>query len=72
MTNVTFSLDPLLLREAREKAVRERKTLNVLFREWMAGYVGRGRNKGSYRELMKRLSYASPGRKFTREELNER
>ncbi len=71
LTNVTFSVEPLLLRKAREKAAQERKVLNVLFREWVAQYVRQGRG-GKYRELMKRLSYASAGKKFTREELNER
>ncbi len=71
LTNVTFTVEPLLLRKAREKAVQERKVLNVLFREWITGYVRQGRD-GKYRDLMKKLSYASPGKKFTREELNER
>ena len=71
LTNVTFSLEPLLLRKAREKAAQERKVLNVLFREWVTQYVRQGRS-GKYRDLMKKLDYASAGRKFTREELNER
>ena len=60
------------IRRAREKAVHERKTLNVLFREWAAQYAGNRKPLADYQSLMKRLSYASAGRKFSREELNER
>ena len=59
------------LRKAREKAAQERKALNVLFREWVVQYVRQGHG-GKYRDLMKQLSYASAGKKFSREELNER
>ena len=71
LTNITFSIDPVLLRQAREKAAQERKVLNVLFREWVSQYLRQGRG-GTYRSVMKKLGYASAGKKFTREELNER
>lgn len=71
LTNITFSVDPLLLRQARAKAAQEHKVLNVLFREWLSGYLRQGRG-GNYRAMMKKLGYASAGKKFTREELNER
>lgn len=72
LTNVTFSIDPFLLKKARGKASLEHKALNHLFREWMSIYV---KGKGSvpdYQALMKRLDYASAGRKFSREEMNAR
>ncbi len=71
LTNITFSVDPVLLRQARDKAAQERKVLNVLFREWVSQYLRQGRG-GKYRSMMKKLGYASAGRRFTREELNER
>jgi hypothetical protein len=72
LTNITFSIDPFLLKQARGKAATEHKALNLLFRQWVASYVRGNAPSPQYRSLMKRLDYASPGRKFTREELNER
>lgn len=71
-TNVTFSISPLLLRKAREKAVAERKTLNVLFRDWVENYVRGQKSSADYRALMARLRHVESGGKFSREEMNER
>ena len=70
--NITLSAEEDLIAEARAKAGLERKSLNKLFREWLSAYVGRGRSAASYEQLMERLGYASSGRRFSREELNER
>jgi hypothetical protein len=72
MKNITLSADEQLIRSAREKAGKEHTSLNALFRQWLARYAEKGSSKQSYEELMKRLSYAHPGKKFTREEMNER
>lgn len=72
LTNVTFSISPVLLRKAREKAMGERKTLNVLFRDWVETYVRGARPSSDYRELMGRLRHVASGGKLSREELNER
>jgi hypothetical protein len=72
MKNVTVSADADLIRKAREKARKERTTLNGLFRQWLSRYVGKGRGDSAYDELMERLSYARSGRTFSRDELNER
>jgi len=70
--NITLSADESLIQQAREQAAGERRSLNVLFRSWLAGYVGAGKAAVEYDTLMQRLSYARPGRKFTRSEMNER
>jgi len=70
--NITLSADEQLIRKARDKAAREERTLNEIFREWLAQYVGRDDIGKRYDELMSRLSYVRAGRKFTREEMNER
>ena len=70
--NITLSAEEELIRKAREKAAREKKSLNVVFREWLARYVGLESSKSRYADLMNRLSYARPGRKFSREEMNAR
>ena len=72
MKNITLSAEERLIRSAREKARKEKTTLNALFRKWLARYTGQGRTSQGYEELMEKLSYARSGRKFSRDELNER
>jgi hypothetical protein len=72
MKNITLSANEKLIEEARQKARKERTTLNALFRQWLGSYVARGRWASEYAELMEQLSYVRPGRTFSREELNER
>ena len=71
MKNITLSADEELIQRAREKARKERTTLNGLFRKWLSRYVGRVRAEAEYAELMEGLSYACSGRSFSRDELNE-
>ena len=40
MKNVTFSADERLIDLARQRARRERSTLNEEFRRWLAAYAG--------------------------------
>lgn len=70
--DVTLSADEALIEKAREKAEREQTTLDTLFQQWLAQYIDQERRAREYRELMEELSYAQPGRRFTRDELNER
>lgn len=71
MKNITFNADESLIRKAREKAAKENTTLNNRFREWLESYVVSKNPVSEYRKAMQKFGYASPGRKFTREELNE-
>jgi hypothetical protein len=74
MKNITLSADERLIEEAREKARDESTTLNEQFRLWLEAYVGRQerieRARRTIDELQARIS--SGGRKFTRDEMNER
>ena len=70
--NITLSADPDLIEKARQVAKSERKTLNAAFREWLASYASRKGDVEAYRALMRRLSHIDAGRKFSREEMNER
>jgi hypothetical protein len=72
MKNITLSADEQLIHSAREKADKENTSLNALFRQWLARYTEKDKPELAYEELMKRFSYARPGKKFSREELNER
>jgi len=72
LKNITLSASEELIRKAREKARREKTTLNATFRQWLRQYVNKNAKTSDYYAFMDSLDYASPGRKFSREELNER
>lgn len=70
--NITLSADERLIQLARAKALHEKKTLNTVFREWLAYYAGNLKTAQNYRKLMRELSYVKVGKRFSRDELNER
>jgi hypothetical protein len=74
LKNITLSADERLIEEARERARTENTTLNELFRRWLLDYTQRElqaqRAMATIRELQKRIN--TGGRKFTRDEMNER
>jgi hypothetical protein len=72
MRNVTLSAEDHLIDLARRTAKAQHKTLNQAFREWLESYTQPDRVVDEYEALMKRLNYVQAGRKFTREEMNER
>lgn len=72
LKNITLSADEKWIQLARQKAMQEHKSLNIIFREWLVSYAGKMRSRQSYQALMHQLSYAEAGRHFTRDELNER
>ncbi len=70
--NITFSADPNAIERAREVARAEHKTLNDAFREWLDWYASRTVTRQEIEALFEKLRYADAGRKFTRDEMNER
>jgi chromosomal replication initiation ATPase DnaA len=74
MKNITFSAEEALIEAARERARHERTTLNDEFRRWLAGYARtEDRVRAAAETIAKLQAYVrTEGRKFTREELNER
>ena len=70
--NITLSADEILIESARKKAEQENTSLNKLFREWVAKYANRDNIGVEYDNLMESLKNVSAGKKFTREEMNER
>ena len=72
LKNITLSAEKELIEQARQRAARERTTLNATFRQWLRQYVKTDIKVDEYDALLQSLSYAKPGKKFTREELNER
>ncbi len=72
MKNITFSADAGLIHRARAKASEENRSLNDAFRQWLEQYTANQAAGENFGILMRRIGYAAPGKKFTREELNER
>ena len=73
MKNITLSADEHLIERARETAQAERRTLNEAFREWLQEYTSRSGDLERRKRLMERLrGHVGAGRKFSREEMNER
>jgi len=73
MKNITLSADENLIERARQTAHGQHRTLNDAFREWLEQYTAQTGDVEAYRRLMQRLrGHVVAGRKFTREEMNER
>jgi hypothetical protein len=70
--NITLSAEEALIQQARRRAAAENQTLNELFRQWLERYVAQPSAAEQYEVLMKRLGHVNAGRKFSREEMNER
>ena len=70
--NITLSVDETLIKQAREKAEKEKTSLNKLFRDWISKYVNRENVGTNYNILMDSLVSVDSGGKFTRDEMNER
>ena len=70
--NITLSAEEELIKTARQKAQRENTTLNHEFRQWLEQYVHSNLKRNEYQSLMQSLNYAKPGKKFSRDEMNER
>ena len=77
LKNITFSADEKLIEAARDRARAEKTTLNEKFRLWLEDYV-RAEDEGEKRlarhlKTMERLRHIDTGgRKFSRDEMNER
>jgi len=70
--NVTLSADEHLIEQARSVAKAQHKTLNMLFREWLHQLTTQHGETQSYEALMQRLGHVRAGRRFSRDEMNER
>jgi predicted transcriptional regulator len=72
MKNLTFSADEDLIEKARLIARSQRRTLNAAFREWLQQFTASEGDAQSFDALMKNLRTVDAGRRFTRDEMNER
>ena len=71
--NITFSAEETLIQQAREVAQRHKTTLNQAFRLWLESYA-RQQDVERFNQLLDHLQgrLHSGGRRFSREEMNER
>ena len=74
MKNITLSAEEGLIEAAHERARSEHTTLNELFRLWLADYAQREQQAERAMETIRALrgQIRTGGRKFTRDEMNER
>ena len=70
--NITLSADESLIEQARLVARSQHKTLNTAFREWLVSFTRQSGNVQEFDALMRRLRHINAGRRFTRDEMNER
>lgn len=71
---ITLSADENLIEAARRRAASEHTTLNEQFRLWLERYVRREQQAAEAVRVMRELQgkLFTGGRKFTRDEMNER
>ncbi|MGH3090654.1 MAG: hypothetical protein ACRDSJ_25525 [Rubrobacteraceae bacterium] len=74
MKNITLSADEALIEAARERARSEGTTLNEEFRHWLKEYARSERQAEEAMAVVRELrgKVRTGGRKFTRDEMNER
>ena len=74
MKNITLSADENLIEAARQRAGTEHTTLNEQFRLWLENYVRREQQAAEAMRVIRELQGGifTGGRKFTRDEMNER
>lgn len=71
--SITFAADETLVEEARAAARAQGTTLNEQFRLWLEEFARKGRAERARQTLATMQGkYSTGGRKFTREEMNER
>ena len=72
MKNITLSADEDLIEQARLIARTQRRTLNEAFREWLTQFTASAGDGQGFDALMHRLHGVDAGRRFSRDEMNER
>jgi hypothetical protein len=70
--NITLSADENLIEQARLVARSEHKTLNAVFRDWLAQYAAKAGGGAAVDALMRRLKHVRSAGPYTRDEMNER
>jgi hypothetical protein len=61
LKNITLSAEGVLIKKAREKALKENTTLNLLFREWLKRYLRNNEADLEYEIFMNSSEYIEVG-----------
>jgi hypothetical protein len=72
MKNITLSADEQLIEQARRLAKSQHKTLNAMFRDWLEQLAAQSGGTQEFDALMNRVKHVEAGRRFSRDEMNER
>jgi hypothetical protein len=73
MKNITFTADERTIDAAREQAAADNTTLNEQFRRWLEQYARRRQAARAMESVDRMRAYVrTGGRKFTRDQMNER
>ena len=70
--NVTFAINENLVKRARAKASRQNRSLNRVFGEWLQHYVEQDVAARNFDAIMHELARTKAGKRFSRDEMNER
>lgn len=71
--NITFTADEALIEEAREAARADNTTLNEQFKIWLEQYARKQRAARAMHTVQRLRGYVrTEGRKFSRDDMNER
>ena len=70
--NITLSADENIIKKARQRAGKQKTTLNAEFRKWLERYSNEDSLADNYSLIMEHLEYVKASQHFNREELNER
>ena len=77
MANLTITVDDVLLKRARIKALEEDTSVNALLREYLEAYAGTQRSQRVVADLIEladqsEASSGAGGRTWTRDEIHDR
>ncbi len=74
MKNITLSAQEDAIEQARKLAERKGTTLNALFRSWLNGLTSQTAvgHQAELNKLWESTTYVRAGKKFSRDEMNER
>ena len=72
LKNITLSAEKNLIERARKRAKIRNTTLNAEFRRWLAQYTEYPQTTADLANIMEKISYAQAGKRFTRDDMNER
>jgi predicted transcriptional regulator len=71
MKTITLRAEKDLIEGARALAKAQHKTLNAVFREWLAQYTAGVGDTQGFDAIMKRMVHIDAGQHFTRHQLND-